>query len=419
MATTIPKPRRNRRRSLAIVLPVAALAFIATACGSNEPSADEAREMLLQQLADAGVASDDATCIVDEALERFEPGELVNDSGEATADVDAALRAIVTGCSTPVTRIPETTVPQTTVPRTTVPDAVDAETTVPEPTTTPPDIDLTAFCSASEDVLIGLMAGDAFDAPAPATMEAFFAELIDRIELAIVTAPNSEFAVQPNELLTAIQGYDAVLAASGYDVELVAEEELADEGEVVDNVKAELEGFLADCDTGTDVDAEASALAQELTALGVDDVPPPVDGDTRTAEDVEMQFSSEVPSAWTSELSETVDDRRIFIVGTDAEEFKTSWSVDGVRFTRLDTTADYFPLMDDSDAARECTMLVEENFENSRFTGKLRRYEGCGDGTEAVVIGVNETDGEGTILVELQMVEFDQVVLDLIAGSFG
>jgi hypothetical protein len=423
MATTIPKPRRTRRRSLAFVAPVATLAFIAAACGSSEPSADEARQLLMQQLADGGVATDDATCIVDEALERFEPGELVNTSGEATAEVDAALRAIVMECSTPLPRVPETSVPQTTVPqtavlRTTVPDAPDSATTVPE-TTTPPEMDLTAFCSASEDVLIGLMAGDAFDAPSPATMEAFFAELIDRIELAIVTAPNSEFAEQPNELLTAIQGYDAALAASGYDVELVSEEELADEGEVVDTVTAELEGFLADCDTGTDVEAEANALAQELTELGLEDVPPPVDGDTRTAEDVEGGISSDVPASWTSELSETVDDRHIFIVAVDADGFTTSWSVDGVRFTHLDTTADYVPLMDESDAARECTLLVEEDFENSRHTGKLRRYENCGDDTEAVVIGVNETDGDGTTLVELQMVDFDPVVLALITDSFG
>lgn len=128
---------------------------------------------------------------------------------------------------------------------------------------------------------------------------------------------------------------------------------------------------------------------------------------------------AEVDAApWTSELSETVDDRRIFIVATDAERFTTSWGVDGVRFTGLEATVGYVPLMDESDAARECTLAVEEDFENLQYIGELRRYEGCGEGTEAVVIGANDIDGEGTVVVELQMVEFDPAVLGLIVISF-
>jgi hypothetical protein len=413
MATTLTKPRRTGRRRLVGTTCMLSIALVAGACGSSEPSADEAREKLLQQLADSGASAETAICIVDEALERFEPVELVNERGVASPEVDAALGGIVNECSIPEATIPATTILDGTVPRTTVPETTVPETTVPE--TTVPDVDLTAFCAASEDVYVALLAGDAFDPPSPATMEAFFAELVDRIEVAVVTAPNGEFAAQPNELLVAIESVDTVFAASGYDVLQVSEEDLADEGEVIDNVKAELEDFLSNCDTGTDIDAEANALAEELIALG--DVPP-IDGSVRRAESVDLHISSDVPAAWTSELGETVDDRRIFIVATDAEGFTTSWGVDGIRFTGLDTTVDYFPLMDDSDAARECTMVVEEDFENTRYVGKLRRYEGCGGETEAVVIGANDNDGAGTVLVELQMVEFDQAVLDLITSSF-
>ena len=415
MVTTITKPRRTAPRSLAVTACMTLVAVTVTACGSSEPSADEARDKLMDQLTSSGVATPVATCIVDEALERFEPAELVNSSGQASAEVDAALGDIVVECSTPESTIPDTTIPDTTIPDTTIPDTTIPETTIPE--TTVPDVDLTAFCAASEDVLIGLLAGDAFEAPAPATMEAFFAELIDRIELAIVTAPSSEFTVQPSELLVAIESFDAVLGASGYDILLVGEEELADEGDVVDSVQAELEIFLENCDTGTNIDAEASALAAELTALGGTPVPPGA-GQIRRSESVDLLISSDVPALWTSELSETVDDRRIFIVATDAERFTTSWGVDGVRFTGLEATVDYVPLMDESDAFRECTLVVEEDFENLQYIGKLRRYEGCGEDTEAVVIGANDIDGEGTVVVELQMVDFDPAVLGLIVISF-
>ena len=428
MVTTITEPRRTARRSLAVTGCLALVTVIATACGSSEPSADEARDKLMDRLTESGVSAPVATCIVDEALERFEPGELVNTSGQASAEVDAALGDIVVECSTreprsAATTIPEatdteiiagTSIPDTTIPETTVPDTTVPDTTVPD---TVPDVDLTAFCVASEDVLIGLLAGDAFEAPAPATMEAFFAELMDRIELAIVKAPTAEFAVQPIQLLAAIQSFDAVHAASGYDVLLFGEEQLADEGDVVASVQAELEIFLENCETGTDIDAEASALASELTALGGAPVPPG-DDRIRRSESVDLLISSDVPALWTSELSETVDDRRIFIVATDAERFTTSWGVDGVRFTGLEATVGYVPLMDESDAARECTLAVEEDFENLQYIGKLRRYEGCGEGTEAVVIGANDIDGEGTVVVELQMVEFDPAVLGLIVISF-
>ncbi len=423
MLTELPEKHRTRRRSLAVSACLVSVAVMVAACGSSESSADEARKKLMDQLTDSGVSTSVATCIVDEALERFEPGELVNTSGQASTEVDVALGDIVVKCSTPEPTVPATapeindteTISETTVPDTTVRDTTVPDTTVPD--TTVPDADLTAFCAASEDVYIGLLAGDVFETPAPVTMEAFFAELIDRIALAIVTAPTSEFAAEPTELLAAIRRFDEEFAANGYDILLVSQEVLADDGDVVNSVQAELETFLADCDTGTDTDAEASALAEELTALGEAEAPL-IDGQVRRSESVDLLISSDVPATWTSELSETVDDRRIFIVATDAEGFTTSWGVDGVRFTGLEATVGYVPLMDESDAARECTLMVEEDFENLQYIGTLRRYEGCGEDTEAVVIGANDIDGEGTVVVELQMVEFDPAVLGLIVISF-
>ncbi len=369
----------------------------------------------MKQFADAGVSNEIATCIVDGALERFEPGELVNTSGEASDEVNEAVNDIVRDCSTPETTIPRTTVPASTVPKTTVPKTTVPDTTAPE--TTDPEVDLTAFCVTSEDVYIALIAGDLFDAPAPATTEAFFAEVIDRVELAIVTAPSSDYTTQPNELLTAVESMDQLLAENDYDVTLIPDGSLEAESDVVEQVQNDLEGFLADnCESTTDIDAESEALAAELTALGGDE--PVVDGDTREAESVDLFITSKVPAAWTSEFSEAVDDRRVFIVAIDAESFKTNWATDGVRFTGLDTTEDYFPLMDATKAASECTFLVEEDYNDGLYEGKLRRYEGCGDGTEAVVIGANDIDGDGTVLVELQMAEFDQAVLDTITESF-
>jgi len=414
MAITTTQPRRIGRRRVTAAS-MLALALVVGACGSSEPSAENAREVLMKQLTDSGLSTETATCIVDESLRRFEPGELVNTSGQASDEVNAAVGEIVIECSTPETTIPATTIAPTTIPETTVPQTTVPETTVPE--TTVPELDLTAFCATSEDVYIALLAGESFETPAPATAEAYFAELIDRIELAIVTAPSSDFTVQPNELLAAIQGLDEVLAANGYDRTLVPEEEIADEGDVVNSVKADLEFFLEDCDTGTDVDAEASALAEQLISLGGGEVSP-VDGDTRSAESVDLFINSDVPAAWTSEFSETVDGRRIFIVAIDAEAFKARWGVDGVRFSGLDTTVDFLPLMDETDAARECTLLVEEDYDDGLYVGKLRRYEGCGEGTEAVVIGANDIDGEGTVLVELQMVELDEAVVTMITESF-
>ncbi|HUF98775.1 MAG TPA: hypothetical protein VMM60_11665, partial [Ilumatobacter sp.] len=92
----------------------------------------------------------------------------------------------------------------------------------------------------------------------------------------------------------------------------------------------------------------------------------------------------------------------------------------GVRISGIDATVDYFALMDDTDAFRECTLLAEEVYDDGLYAGTLRRYESCGESgtSEAVIIGANDIDSEGTVLVEFQMVEFDQAVLDMITSSF-
>lgn len=407
--------RRINRRGASFATVLIAITSAAFACGGSEPSAEQAREILMKQLRDSGVARDVAMCISDESLERFEPGELVNSSGEATPEINAAVAQIVAECTASDTTVPSATVPETTLPETTEPATTAPEATVP--VTTVPDIDLETFCGSSEDVFVALRAADLFDEPTPATMQAYFSELIDRIELAIITAPNSDFATQPNELLDAVEAFDELLAGVDYDSAQVDEDPLPAESEIVETTTDELEAFLNDnCDTGSDIDAETSELADELIALA-GDITPGEDG-IRSAESVDLFISSDVPATWTSEAGETVDDRRVFIVATDAEAFKTSWGIDGVRFTGMDTTSDFLTLMDDTDAFRECTLLAEEAYGDGVYTGTLRRYEGCGEGTEAVIIGANLVDGEGTVLVEVQMVEFDPAVLETITTSF-
>src|SRR5690606_27122767 len=113
--------------------------------------------------------------------------------------------------------------------------------------------------------------------PAPRTLEAFFGELIDRIELSIVTAPSPDFATEPNALLDAVMAFDDALADVEYDIDQVPSDALDAEGEVINATQEDLATFLStQCESSVDIAAEAAALADQFIALGGDVTDPAV-----------------------------------------------------------------------------------------------------------------------------------------------
>ena len=130
-----------------------------------------------------------------------------------------------------------------------------------------------------------------------------------------------------------------------------------------------------------------------------------------------------VPASWTLEESWDGDQGRGLVVAPDLSAFDSSWNADGVMITAaaLDPTlpVDFSTVVAATAASNECSPAGNGSYADGLYSGRIHRFDSCAGGsTEAVVIvGVDE-DHRVIVLVELQMVDFDEAVLQTITDSF-
>ena len=371
---------------------VSATALLAlAACGGSDVSTEEARAIVVNGLIEAGQPPDVAECSADAALEQHSPGELVNASGTTTDEVNASVAAIITECAT------ELAPPPTTVPATTVPDTTAA------PTTEPNEMFAPAVCTASGDVLVVVAAARELDDPGPAAYEGWVNEALDRTELAVLTTPAGELRDLHLSLHSAVEEFQEVATASGYDATATAAssqaQAIADEiTSLADDVRELVAPGCADLDV--DDTTEATALAAQLIAL--DELTPPttvaaapttVPAADVTVDHLATNILVDVPAAWVGENAGVADTKfgpatRFLVRAPDPAVFSEGrFDGTGVSIHARDATVDYTAMLAVSGPAQACTLARETSYDDGVYAGVRREYTDCAGTPVAIVVG--------------------------------
>lgn len=117
------------------LVPIALACAAAVACGGGI-SADEAEDLIRDQALASGLSVDEADCVAERALRRFEPDELVMDADDtAEQAVVDGIASITADCTASNTPSPPVTPPRLPV---TAPAVTTSPPTMPPPTTSPP-----------------------------------------------------------------------------------------------------------------------------------------------------------------------------------------------------------------------------------------------------------------------------------------
>ncbi len=315
------------------------------------------------------------------------------------------------------------------------------------------------FCEAGRTAFESFLVLDLIPDDAERNIvEPTMVQLLVDINLALEIAPNEELAVGPQIAFVSMNNIRNAAIEIDFDPEAfkeAADYELRDDYESFVNIMNALNGYLeGPCglsldDTYAIAEGRFAALQQsqtvETTGSAVNgagngtgnatsagnssgEAPAPVQAesavvDVRVVESDWGDIMVAVPASWTLEESWDGDQGRGLVVAPDLSAFDSSWNADGVMITAaaLDPTlpVDFSTVVAATAASNECSPAGNGSYADGLYSGRIHRFDSCAGGsTEAVVIvGVDE-DHRVIVLVELQMVDFDEAVLQTITDSF-
>lgn len=435
---TTPK-KTLRRMTLAIA--GLGLGLALAACGGDE-SDDEVQAQLVTLIADSsGVSEADAACIVDQALDQYTLTELASLNG---SDPDPELTEEVGRISL------ECLLEGDSLPSLLEDDQEDGEAdgegdeddgtigigadAAGQDTDDGADVgDEVAFCQASADYWVASNAVNQLDRSDPANVRVAFERLDVRLDQAIAAAPNPQLAEPP----LAARGHLTVihenLAAFDYDWEAFeiseALERITADVAALQEIEDLLEQYLeSECGVSLNDLQErgrVEAEAIEAAAGGQASEERPADG-YRTVTDSSDRLKVDVPNAWGESEESNTAGRIDLTIAPDVDRYRESWATDGmmISMTEASSPVDWRSPMYDTAASSECTLVSSEPYEDALYVGWIDRYEDCGSGSTAVVVGATDADFSFELLVEIQF-DSDQVgddeatlqrVLDTFAG---
>lgn len=397
-------------------------ALVVSACGGNDTSPEEARRVIIAALVnDAALPRDVAECVADGALAKHAPDELVNTSGTTTDAVNASVQIITTACITQLTPT-TTTAPPTTVAATTV------------PTTEP--VELNSYCAAMYDVAVGLAASAKLVEPGPASTRAWFDEVDDRLEIAVLSAPAPRFQDLPLDLKSRLDAFEKLVAQAGYDIEGVERDPNVETvtGRI-DALSDEVTAFLGEsCDRTVDGDgADVTSLADDLAALDVPTTTTPTTVPTATTvppdpvpvEHLGSGITLSVPPDWTQEEGGVAPtnygpETRYLIRAVDLARFKDGgMNGEGVGVFAVDGTTDFARFLDGSQPSQDCTLDDEQDYDDGVYAGTYQLYGQCGGSTGAViVVGAADADKNIALYLEIRVPSAGDWAIDTVLDTF-
>ena len=450
---------RTARRS---ALVGASLTLVLAACGGSDDP-EVTRDFIVSEVMEGtGLEEADAACVVDTALDQFSLEELASISGDnPDPEVEDAVVGIATDCilnsdnldeiisneldegddeqgdepdvdtgtdGEPVGIAGEEQPPPSSAPPTTAPPATLPPTTLPPttvPPTTVPELEVAGgpFCLASRDYYVAVESADVlFEREAgTAAYDESFKRMFGALDRAVDSAPAPELRSEAELARTALGPVHDQLVALDYQVEDLdpAEYGIADELEILENSTDRLEQFLTTLcgETESGLMDSAELLADEII-LGATST----SGETTALMDDLERIYVEVPSSWASVDGSQMGEIASLVAGPDAEGFLTNWGTDGVRIRITDEgeNADWSAPLSDLEHFTACDFLDAETYDDGAYFGTINTFENCSRaGTDAAVIIATNLDGfDIALMVEIQMVDWDQDIADLILSSF-
>lgn len=393
------------------------------ACGGDDVTVDEARRIVINGLIEAGQPPAVAACVAAAALAEHAPGDLVNEAGTTSAEVNASVAGMVAECTTALAPPPP---PTLAVPVT--------STTTPSPPTTIAVALSPALCATAADVLVALDAASLMDDPGPAAFEGWVTEAVDRAELALLTAPDGELRDVHVSLHSTLEEFRDLAAANDFD------SSAPDPDGAADALAAELDGLAVElrmqidaggCEIDPRDTTEAEALAAELEAL--DAIAPPTTSSGPTTSipaDVDVnhlgsRIAVSVPAEWSGESGGVAatpfgQTTRFLVRAPDPAVFDEV-RVDGAGMAiyALDDTVDFNAMLAASGPARTCTLAGEAAYDDGVYVGVRREYTDCGGTPVAiVVVGAADNDAQVAAYVEIRATALDDRAIDVVLNSF-
>lgn len=431
------KSRSQTLRRMAIGAIGLGIASILAACGETT-SDDDVQSQLVTLIADSsGVSETDASCIVDQALDRYTLDELAAlNGGDADPEIQEEVGRITLACLLESDNLDTLLSDDSESDSDTDTDdgaedvgASGRVTTVGSSTNTD---DRAGFCEASAAYWVGSNAVNHLDRSDPARIRVAFERLDERLDRAITLAPSAQLAEPPMAARAHLTVIHKNLAAYDYDWERFdgSQELRAITSDVaaLQSIEGLLQEFLErDCGLGlAELQDRGRAEAADITAIAArdeldDEVP--ADGFISVA-DGSGRLEVEVPEGW-KDVDETIGDGRLsLVIGPDAGRYDETWAIDGMRISVADASSpvDWRSPMYDTAASSECTLVSSEPYEDPLYRGWIDRYEDCGTTSTAVVVGATDENFTLQILVEVQFDGVDDAtdgpVLQTILDTF-
>lgn len=414
-------------------LGLAGVALAVSACGGGETD-DEVRAMLIEELTvRADVSEQDATCIIDQALEDHSLAELSELNGDSpSAEVQDSVARTTLSCLLDSGGL-EDLLDNEGDTEEAADESVEgqtAETVAPTPVAISGQ---QAFCDTSADYYTAFHAVDLFDESNPGQYRAGFELMQLHLDLAVTLAPTPELAEAPT---VAKEHFDVIhgeLRSFDYDWNRFEASDryapVVDRLAVLDQIDSLLaEYLLGPCqlDRAT-LDERSTSLAEEITAstgTGTATSPSGVPDGYTAVFDPSDRLRVHVPQEWADIKSWSTATSSLMIVAPDAGEYETSWAADGLQMVVTDAGPDFDwrqPMFTTA-AAEECSLVDSRPYDDGLYTGWIDTYEACGSTTDAVVIGATDAEHSIEILIEIQFdtegTAQDAETLNVIIESF-
>lgn len=328
---------------------------------------------------------------------------------------------------------------------TTAESAIGSETpaTLPVPDSTPLDSSgddqLTEttpqFCDAGYVAYESWVVLDLVPTEAkPEIVEPAMTQLLIDINLALEVAPNEELATAPRYAFTTMNNIRNFAIEHGYDGDAMADA-------ISPEVAADYDAFLIVMDAlseylegpcGMDLGGARTNATTRLGILESNAANRPAQNpveQTPEVEDIRYIESNwgdiqvAVPAGWDQEESWVDGRTRNLAVSSDLAAYDSSWRADGLQIFAADLTADddvnLERMLASTAAWNECTQDSAAPYSDGLYSGEIHRFVNCDGGqTGAAVITAVSDDGAIAIIVQVQMIDFNEAIMTLIADSF-